>query len=136
MNVGGHFHPPAALSLGGGHTTHCTGGWVGPRADMEEKISCLHRFEPQTFQAIVCHYINYTIPVPLRLKELHHCCTSCLGALCDMHINAWRSQLVCNPLGEGTGNVNGKKCHLNIRYYLLYIGDGFVHFPTMQNLEV
>jgi hypothetical protein len=43
---------------------------------------------------------------------------------------------VCNPLDEGTGNVNGKKCHLNIRYYLLYAGDGVVHLPTMQNLEV
>ena len=33
MGVGSQSHSPAALLLGG-QDTHCTGGWVGPRAGM------------------------------------------------------------------------------------------------------
>ena len=32
---GGHRHVPAALPLGNGLFTHCTGGWVGPRAGLD-----------------------------------------------------------------------------------------------------
>jgi hypothetical protein len=80
--------PQLLCPSGRSHSIHCTGGWVGPRAGLdgygEENVSCLHRFEPHTFQAIA-----------------HHCCTNCLGALCDMHINAWRFQLLCNLYAGG-----------------------------------
>jgi len=33
--VGSQRHDPAALSTGKRPGTHCTGGWVGPRAGMD-----------------------------------------------------------------------------------------------------
>jgi hypothetical protein len=35
MGVGGQPHAPAALPPGKRPGTHCTGGWVGPRAGLE-----------------------------------------------------------------------------------------------------
>jgi hypothetical protein len=35
MGVGGQLHAPAALSSGKRPGTHCTGGWVGPRAGLD-----------------------------------------------------------------------------------------------------
>jgi hypothetical protein len=35
MGVGGQIHAPAALPPGKRPVTHCTGGWVGPRADLD-----------------------------------------------------------------------------------------------------
>jgi len=35
MGVGGQHHTLAALRLGKGPGTHCTGGWVGPRAGLD-----------------------------------------------------------------------------------------------------
>jgi hypothetical protein len=35
MGVGRQRHTPAALPPGKRPGTHCTGGWVGPRADLE-----------------------------------------------------------------------------------------------------
>ena len=35
MGVGGHCHAPAALPPGKRPGTHCTGGWVGPRAGLD-----------------------------------------------------------------------------------------------------
>jgi len=44
MGVGSQHHAPAALLLGRSVNTHCTGGWVGPRANMhwceKEQLSC------------------------------------------------------------------------------------------------
>jgi hypothetical protein len=33
--VGGHRHAPAALPPGKRPDTHCIGGWVGPRTDLD-----------------------------------------------------------------------------------------------------
>ena len=33
--VGGYRHVPAALPLGKRLFTHCTGGWMGPRAGLD-----------------------------------------------------------------------------------------------------
>jgi len=45
--VGGPLHALAALLLERSSSTHCRGGWVGPRAGMneyeEEKICCPHQ---------------------------------------------------------------------------------------------
>jgi hypothetical protein len=35
MRVGGQLHAPATLPPGKRHGTHCTGGWVGPRAGLD-----------------------------------------------------------------------------------------------------
>ena len=35
MRVGGQRHALAALPPVQGHGTHCTGGWVGPRASLD-----------------------------------------------------------------------------------------------------
>ena len=35
MGVGGQRHAPAALPPGKRPSTHCTGGWVGPRAGLD-----------------------------------------------------------------------------------------------------
>jgi hypothetical protein len=37
MGVGGQRHAPAALTPGKRPGTHCIGGWVGPRAGMNER---------------------------------------------------------------------------------------------------
>jgi len=34
MAVGSQCHTPAALPLGARLGSHCIGGWVGPRADL------------------------------------------------------------------------------------------------------
>jgi hypothetical protein len=36
MGVGGQLHAPSALPPGKRHGTHCTGGWVGPSAGLDE----------------------------------------------------------------------------------------------------
>jgi hypothetical protein len=44
MRVGGQRLAPAALPPGNRPGTHCTGGWVGPRAGLDGcGISRLHR---------------------------------------------------------------------------------------------
>ena len=35
MDVGSQRHVLSALPQGKRHGVHCTGGWVGPRADLE-----------------------------------------------------------------------------------------------------
>ena len=35
MGLGGQHHFPAAFPLGKTRITHCTGGWVGPRAGLD-----------------------------------------------------------------------------------------------------
>ena len=35
LRVGGQRHAPAALPPGEKPDTHCTGGWLGPRAGLE-----------------------------------------------------------------------------------------------------
>ena len=45
--VSGQQHAPAALYPRERTDTHCTGGWVGPRAGLEgRKISSLPGFDP------------------------------------------------------------------------------------------
>jgi hypothetical protein len=36
MGLGGQHHAPAALPPGKTHITQCTGGWVGPRAGLDD----------------------------------------------------------------------------------------------------
>jgi hypothetical protein len=52
--------------------THCTGGWVGPRAglDMCEKISPLPGFDSRTVQLVASRYTDRAIPAPLTQSVL------------------------------------------------------------------
>jgi hypothetical protein len=64
MGVSGQHHAPAALYPGERtFGTHCTGGWVGPRADLvtetRGKILCPRRgsnLDRPVVQAVVRHY--------------------------------------------------------------------------------
>jgi len=51
--VSGQQHAPAALYPVERPGTHCTGGWVGPRAGLDERIiSSSPGFDPGTFQPV------------------------------------------------------------------------------------
>jgi len=43
MGVGGQRHAPAVLRPGKKPGTHCIGGWVGPRAGLDECGKSRHR---------------------------------------------------------------------------------------------
>jgi hypothetical protein len=53
MRVGGQLHAPAALPPGNRLCTHCIGGWVGHRADLD---GC------RTVQPVAGRYSDYAIP--------------------------------------------------------------------------
>ena len=65
MGVGDQRHAPAALPPGTKLGTHCTGGWVGPRAGRNggRKISPPPRFDPRTVQPVASGYTDYATPV-------------------------------------------------------------------------
>jgi hypothetical protein len=55
--LSGQQHFPAALYSWERPGTHCTGGWVGPRAGLDRrKISPQPGFLPQTVQPVVSRY--------------------------------------------------------------------------------
>jgi hypothetical protein len=61
MGVSGQRHAPAALCPRGKIPgTHCTGGWVSPRAGLdagvEEKSSALVGYRTLIVQSVVRHY--------------------------------------------------------------------------------
>jgi hypothetical protein len=61
--VGGQRHAPTALFPGKRPSTHCTGGWVGPRTGLDtlRKISPPLGFDPRTVQTVVSHYTDWDI---------------------------------------------------------------------------
>jgi hypothetical protein len=64
MGVSGHRHSPAALyPREKGPFTHCTGGWVGPRAGLDTEVrgkvlSPLPGIEPQSLGRPVRRMLN------------------------------------------------------------------------------
>jgi hypothetical protein len=46
MGVGGQFHALAVVPPGKKPSAHCTGGWVGPRADLD---GCTKSLPPPGF---------------------------------------------------------------------------------------
>jgi len=56
--VGGHRHAPGCFI----HSTHCRGGWVGPRACLERKFSPSPVFEHWAVQHVAFRCTNYAIP--------------------------------------------------------------------------
>jgi hypothetical protein len=75
MGVGGQRHAPAALPLGKRPSTHCIGGWVGPRAGLDglRKISPPPGFDPWTVQPLASCYTDYAIPAHAMLPSLLFC---------------------------------------------------------------
>ena len=72
MGVGGQRHPPAALPLGKRPGTHCIGGWVGPKANLDrcKKSRPPPGFDPQTIQLIASRYTDYVIPAHLQKVQM------------------------------------------------------------------
>ena len=57
--VGGQGHAPAALPPGKRPGTHCTGGWVGPRAGMDGcGKSPSPGFDPWTVRPVASRYTD------------------------------------------------------------------------------
>ena len=71
MAVGDQDHVQAALPLGNKPDTHFTGGWMGPKADLDGCGKCRPPpgFNPQTFQAVVTCNTDLVTPF---LRELAH----------------------------------------------------------------
>ena len=69
MGVGGRRHAPAALYPRERPGTHCTGGWVGPRAVLDwcGKSQPRPGFDPRTVQPVASRYTDYTT----RLTSVH-----------------------------------------------------------------
>jgi hypothetical protein len=59
-SVGGQRHAPAALSPGKKPDIHCTGGWVGPRADLDwcTKSRLPPGFDLRTVQPVASRYTD------------------------------------------------------------------------------
>jgi len=57
----GQRHAPAALYPRKRPGTHCTGGWVGPRAGLDRcgKSRPHPRFDPRTVQPVASRYTDY-----------------------------------------------------------------------------
>jgi hypothetical protein len=62
--VGGQRHALAALHPGKRPSTHCTGGWVGPKAGLDGcgKSRRPLGSDPRTVQAVASRYTDYAIP--------------------------------------------------------------------------
>jgi hypothetical protein len=57
-------HAPATLPTGEISGTHCIGGWVGPRADLDGcgKSRPPPGFDPRTVQPVASRYTDWAIP--------------------------------------------------------------------------
>ena len=63
MDVGGQQHVPASLFSGKRAGTHCTGGVVGPGADLEGCANlALTRILPRTVKPVASRYTDWAIP--------------------------------------------------------------------------
>jgi len=74
MGVGNVSHALAALPLGKRLGTHCTGSWVGPRADLERR----GKTRPSGIQSLNCPACSKSLnclhyPTPLFLRGYITC---------------------------------------------------------------
>ena len=93
--VSGQQHAPAALYPQERPGTHCTGGWVGPRAGLDvRKISSPPGFDPRTVQPVVSRYSDWaTGPTLIRMyavKNTTVCLVRCyiLNIKKKLHVSA------------------------------------------------
>jgi hypothetical protein len=78
--------------------THCTGGWVGPRADLDTedrgKILCSRRGsnpDRPVVQSVVRHYTAWANPAPFK-------CSTLQNKYCTLYITILRSRQKFKPL--------------------------------------
>ena len=64
--MGGQRHAPAILSPGKRPGTHCKGGWLGPRANLDGcgKSRPASGFDPPTFQHVANRCTDWAIATP------------------------------------------------------------------------
>jgi hypothetical protein len=54
MGIGVQRHAPAVLTAEKRHGTHCTGGWVGPRAGLKGRGECRPNRLVASYQVKLC----------------------------------------------------------------------------------
>ena len=93
-------HAPTALYPRERHGTHCTGGWVGPRAGMDKcgKFHPPPGFEPWTAQPVESRYTDWAIPAHILTYAL-------LKYQRNFRLNSVRTSFVC-VIGQ---NVRSKR---------------------------
>jgi hypothetical protein len=66
--LSGNRHAPAAFYPRERPDTHCTGGWVGPRAGLDRrgKSRPPPGFDPRTVQSVASRYTDYTTRPTIR----------------------------------------------------------------------
>jgi hypothetical protein len=57
--MGGQLHAPVVLPPGKRSGTHCTGGWVGPKAGLDRYV-----------QPVASSYTDYAIPAHIKYMYL------------------------------------------------------------------
>ena len=74
MGVGGQRHATAAVPPGKRPGTHCTGGWMGPRAGLDRcgKSRLPPGFYPRTVLSVASPYTDYAIPAHPCIKCNYH----------------------------------------------------------------
>jgi len=70
----GQCHTPATLYPWERPGTHCTGGWVGPRAGLDrcEKSCPLPGFDHRTIQPVASRYTDYATQPTKKKKKCNH----------------------------------------------------------------
>jgi hypothetical protein len=71
MGVGGQHHAPAALPTGKRPGTHCTGGWVGPRAGLDgcgKSPPPPPGFDRRTVQHVASRNTDWAFPGPHYIR--------------------------------------------------------------------
>jgi hypothetical protein len=78
MGVSGQRHAPAALPPGKRHSTRCIGGWVGPRAGLDEcgRSRPPPGFDPRTVQPVASRYTDRAIPAHIVLGMFLKLCNA------------------------------------------------------------
>jgi len=84
--VSGQQHAPAALYPRERPGTHCTGGWVGPRASLDRRKNLVPT-------GIWFRTIQPIVTIPTRLPSLKTFCTSVIYELC-LRVDGWMGCLL------------------------------------------
>jgi hypothetical protein len=118
----GQCHAPADFYPRERPGTHCTGGWVGPRAGLHRKISPPLGFDPWTVQPIAGHNTDWATTGKLLFKIIVEWCVLCwLGVMNEqwlpvqmfdyavtgiitlvwvVNFNTWYSVSICRKWGS------------------------------------
>jgi len=151
--VSGQQHAPALLYLRERPGTHCTEGWVGPRAGLDgRKITPPLGFDSRTVQPVVSHYVEYIYLTKLccifRITDFIRYGNS--GRESPAHVwgpwlwasnysrevttDVWAGTLSCSDSSKtGRGCRSNLQIHCN--YHIIRIG-GAVYCPSTEAVYV